>query len=817
MSACKPSPAQAQAWLDDGWQKNRLGKFPDALNQADRGLHRFPDSNTELHWRFRTLKAEILLRTGLAQEALNLLASDPPQSLVSSHIAARRKLTQCGALTFLGRFQEASDALKAGQDLVAAGHPELAGDAALRKGTLAIRQGHMDEAEVAYRSMLSIARDQKNPFWEVIALGSLGLTSIRKEHYDESLDLHKQARELAEKVGDLDSLARIDGNIGFGYREVGDLERASQFNDNAANLNIRNGAPARAVTWLSASGDIYYALHDYANAESKSRAALKFAESLQNNEDAISALQNLALVSTARKQFDVARKYIDDALNREGSAPEHDRQTTSLLISARLAAETRNFSAAEAAYSQIAQDKGALKSDHWQALAGLAQAHASEGKNSLAEREFQDSIGTISAAQDSIQNEDARLPFLSVAIRFYEDYVDFLISLHRPDDALRVADLSRAQTLEHGLALGTATAVAEKAFARPPKAQLSLRPQDIARSQNATLLFYWLGRNNSYLWVIGPSKTAFLPLPSASEINDDVNSYNATFVDPRDPFESGKTLGTKLYESLVLPAEKLIPENSRIIILPDGKLNNLNFETLVVPGPKPHYWIEDVTISIANSLSLLARARRESLPKSPKLLLFGDALFASREFPVLPDSGKETDILKKYFPESRRSVFTKADAKASAYLSSSPGKYSFLHFATHGTASSARPLESAIVLSPEGDSFKLYARDIIQRPLTAYLVTISACNGSGIKVYAGEGLIGLSWAFLRAGAHNVIGGLWEVSNASTPQLMDELYKGLNKGDDPALALRKAKLKFVHSTEYYSRPFYWAPFQVYSGS
>jgi len=793
-----------------------LGQYSAALNLADRGFRRFPDPNTELHWRFRTLKAEILLRMGLNQDALNLLTPDTPQSLASSHIAARRKITQCGALTFLGRFKEASDALKAAQDLVADGHPELAGDAALRQGTLAFRQGHIDEAELAYRSMLSIARDQKNPFWEVAALGSLGLTAIRREHYDESLDLHKQARDLAEKVGDLDSLARIDGNIGFGYREVGDLERASQFNDNAADLNIRNGAPGRGATWLSAAGDIYYALHDYANAESKSRDALKLAESLQNNEDAISCLQNLALVAIARKQFDVARKDIEDALSREGSAPEHDRQTTSLLISARLATDTRNFGAAESAYSRIAQDEGALKSDHWQALAGLAQVHASEGNNSLAEREFQESIGTISAAQDSIQNEDARLSFLSVAIRFYEDYIDFLISLHRLGDALRVADLSRAQTLEHGLSLG-ANAATEKLPARPPNAQLSLRPQDIARSQNATLLFYWLGRNNSYLWVIGPSKTTFLPLPSASEINDDVKSYNSTFVDPRDPFESGEALGTKLYESLVRPAEKLIPKDSRAIIVPDGTLNTLNFETLVVPGPKPHYWIEDVTISIANSLSLLARARREAPPKSPKLLLFGDALFATKEFPLLPDSGKETDVLKKYFPESRRSLFTKASATASSYLSSNPGKYSFLHFATHGTASSARPLESAIVLSPEGDSFKLYARDIIQHPLSAYLVTISACNGSGIKVYAGEGLIGLSWAFLRAGAHNVIGGLWEVSNASTPRLMDELYKGLKNGDDPAVALRNAKLTFVHSTEYYSRPFYWGPFQVYSGS
>jgi CHAT domain-containing protein len=795
-----------------------LGKFNEALNEAERGLQRFPDPSTELHWRFRTLKAEILMRTGRAQEALDLLAPDPPQVLVRSDIAARRKLTQCGALTFLGRFKEATEALKVAQELVAAGLPELAGDAALRQGTLAFRQGRIDEAQLAYRKMLTIARDQKNPFWEIAALGSLGLTAIRLEHYDESLDLHKQARELAEKVSDLDSLARIEGNIGFGYHEVGDLEKALESDNKAAALNIQNGAPGRGATWLSAAGDVYYELHDYTSAESKSSEALKIAESLQNTEDAISCLQNLALVAIARKQFDIAKKRIDDALSREGPAPEHDRQIASLLISAQLASETGDFAAAESSYSQIARDGKALKSDHWQAVAGLARVHASGGKNSLAEHEFRDAINTISDAEDSICDEEARLSFLSVAIRFFGNYVNFLVSLHRPNDAIRVADLSRAQTLNRGLSpRAGCKAENQKAYRASSSAQLALKPEDIARRQNATLLFYWLGRSGSYLWVINPSKTSFFPLPSASEIESAVKSYRDTFVDPRDPFESGKALGTKLYESLVLPAAKVIPKNSRIIVLPDGPLNALNFETLIVPGPNPHYWIEDVTISNANSLSLLARARLEAPPKESKLLFFGDALFASKEFPVLPESGKEADILKKYFPESHRSLFTKADAKASAYLSSSPGRYSYLHFATHGTASSARPLESAIILSPEGDSFKLYARDIVQRPLNAYLVTISACNGAGVKVYAGEGLIGLSWAFVRAGAHNVIGGLWEVSNASTPQLMDELYKGLNKGDDPAVALRNAKLGFVHSSEYYSRPFYWAPFQLYSGS
>ncbi len=96
-------------------------------------------------------------------------------------------------------------------------------------------------------------------------------------------------------------------------------------------------------------------------------------------------------------------------------------------------------------------------------------------------------------------------------------------------------------------------------------------------------------------------------------------------------------------------------------------------------------------------------------------------------------------------------------------------------------------------------------------------MTISACNGAGTREFSGEGLVGLSWAFLRAGAHNVIGALWEVSDASTPQLMDKLYDGLSHGDDPAAALRAAKLSLLHSDSVFRKPYYWAPFQLYAGS
>ncbi len=176
--------------------------------------------------------------------------------------------------------------------------------------------------------------------------------------------------------------------------------------------------------------------------------------------------------------------------------------------------------------------------------------------------------------------------------------------------------------------------------------------------------------------------------------------------------------------------------------------------------------------------------------------------------------------IEKYFSDSQTKVLEGKQATPAAYLSSNPERFSYLHFVTHGTASHTRPLESAVILSKQGDSYKLYARDIVQHRLSANLVTISACYGSGTRAYSGEGLVGLSWAFLRAGAHDVIAALWEVSEASTPALMDAFYGELFQGKDPATALRDAKLSLLHSPDpgsVFKKPFYWAPFQLYAGS
>jgi len=117
------------------------------------------------------------------------------------------------------------------------------------------------------------------------------------------------------------------------------------------------------------------------------------------------------------------------------------------------------------------------------------------------------------------------------------------------------------------------------------------------------------GQRQSYLWVVTAQRTTLLQLPPAADIETLIRRYRQALLDPPDVLQTRNADGIKLYEILVAPAQKFIPANSRVAVIADGSLNNLNFETLLVPGPKPHYWIEDVTLTNASSLRMLAVSR----------------------------------------------------------------------------------------------------------------------------------------------------------------------------------------------------------------
>ncbi len=232
-----------------------------------------------------------------------------------------------------------------------------------------------------------------------------------------------------------------------------------------------------------------------------------------------------------------------------------------------------------------------------------------------------------------------------------------------------------------------------------------------------------------------------------------------------------------------------------------------------MPTPQPHYWIEDVEVAVAPSLAIAASKPAAAAERDASLLLIGAADYKGTEYKPLEKAGTEIREIQSRFPNATKTVYTGPQASPDAYRNSQPGRFSLIHFAAHAEASNASPLESAVILSHHGGAYKLYARDVIDVPIHADLVTISACKSAGVRAYAGEGLIGFAWAFLQAGARGVVAGLWDVSDTSTEPLMNEFYGRLASGEDPVAAMRQAKRSLL-SQPSYSKPFYWAPFQLY---
>jgi len=787
------------------------GDLNAASSLADRALLQYR-TDREWLWRFRILRARFLVYQSAYQDALAILQEVPPSSLAATDIGARRSMVQGMAYRVAQDFNKSAERLANAHDLASRNHPQLLCEVLNAEAALQFNDREFHKAQATYDQALALARKFGRAYQETAALLGLALVATSQERFDEAIDLGHAALELSRSLGFRGMAATILGNLGWNYFELGDFENALDFYRQGAQASFAIGLPGYSAYWFSGVANSYLALRDYAPAEELARTTLQRAKDLKNAQTITECLNTLTETMLRSGRLSEAEQHNQEALKMEEEGQDRFGTLDSLLLAGDITDAQKRFADAESFFRRVLGDPTVDTRRRWEAEAGFARVWDDQGRFTEAERQYVKAINTIEKARRSVNHDELRLSFLSSGIAVYGQYIDFLIRRGRPADALNQAEFSRARTLSEGLSPNEPGA----AFRAAPH----VSPQQLALRLHATLLIYWLGEKRSYLWAVTPSKTAYFTLAPISEIEPLIKSYREFTLKSGDLLQSAASTGEKLYASLVEPANKMITPGSRVILLPDTSLYGLNFETLIVPGPQPHFWIEDVNVTTASSLSLLASAAKRAPPKEKNLLLVGDAVPVP-EFGPLPQAPAEMQKIEHYFAESRRAILKGPQATPNAYLDSQPGHFSYLHFVTHGTASRARPLESAVVLSKEagGDTYKLYARDIVQHRLNANLVTISACNGSGTRAYSGEGLVGLSWAFLAAGAHNVIGALWEVSDASTPQLMDALYSELSQGKDPATALRNAKLSILHSNSdsVFKKPFYWAPFQVYVGS
>jgi CHAT domain-containing protein len=782
--------------------------------EAEAGYQRFRRSSPEWAWKFRVLEGESLLWRGKYRDVLTLLgpsaAGSAPKDLTVSVLAL-----QAVAYARQLDLTAAENKLEETERLCADATVEGCGEAAQARGLFALGQNQFADAREHFQDSLSLAKTKGDKFLETTSLLNLGGALVKEGLLDEAIDSSDAAYRSALVLQADDIALAAQENLAWSYYRLGDSARALDLLLEAERRSEQLGDTFDQENGLTNIGYVYMDERKFDLAEGTFSNALRLARSEGRKEHMLNALRVLARLSLQKGDTDNASLYVDQALDIAHEGGNHLDELYPKLVQGQVAARRGDAAKARQIFEEVEGDQLCPVFLKWDAEHSLAQLYESQNQLDSADVHYRVALAMFEAARSNVRREDFQLSFLTNAAHIYDEYVHFLVAQKKTEEALRWADYSRARTLAEGLGLISKGAL-DRDHAAPP----ALNPRAISRRAQGTLLFYWLGERQSYLWAITPSKTVLFSLPPGAEIDSLVQRYRNSLNGPQDVLASSED-GRALYRTLIAPAKALLPSNAKVFIIPDGSLNNLNFETLIVADPKPHYWIEDADVVNASSLRVLAasfireNARERKRPR--KLLLIGDSVAPNKEYPELPRAGDQMASVARHFPAMQ--VYQREQANPAAYLASNPGKFSHIHFVAHGTASRLSPLDSAIVLSKgaaETDSFKLYARDIVQHPLQADLVTISACYGAGSRSYSGEGLVGLAWAFLRAGAHNVIASLWEVTDASTEQLMERFYDELDRGASPDAALRAAKLSLLRGSAFHN-PFYWAPFQLYTGS
>ena len=800
-TSCGPLPRSKQ---EQNYQNAvvtfRHGELTRALAEA-RSESKRASPDSEFFWKFRLLEAEILRYQGNPAAAAKILAETVPDKPSFANIEARRRMLLSSLPASQSKEQKRKLIEDALRQASVSGDTDLLLEVEIMKGYLL----SADDPEEARRIFLDSGRrsvESNDSFHEAVALNDLGMLSIQKSRFDEAIPWFSQALEPAKRALTRPLIATALYNLAICYNQLGAHDDAEARLREALDWFGSGEVKAVRRDLLASMAKTY----EFGGNESKAveyyRQALELAQQTQGSVKVRSRLTgNLCSAQAAAGAWDAAQQTNQAEL---ALASDPRAQGYARLNAAAIASGRGLFTEAVSDYTAAIEAASREPAVLWESYAGLGRAYSQLGRDALAAQNFEKALRVIEENRAGLSRDEYKISFLARLISFYQDYVESLMRAGAYEKALEVADSSRARILVERLGLDTV-----------PRHYGASTYQAYARKLKLVLISYWLAPKQSYAWAISGKGNRWFRLPPAGEIGPLVEQYQA-FIEKsvRDPLAVENLPGRRLYELLLSPMASVFPRGTRVVLMPDGPLHRMNFETLPIYDQNPHYWIEDVTISIAPSLSILMMSPPAPQKRSRSLLLMGGALYTGATYQPLRYSSLEVEKIRRRFDASEETVLTGAAANPEAFREADPQRFSIIHFSAHGEANRQSPLDSAIVLSAKDGRFKLYAHDIMRTPLEADLVTISACRGAGSRAYAGEGMVGLAWAFLRSGARNTIAGLWDVDDASTPGMMDAVYASMEAGKSPVEALRLAKLAMVHSKDAYRKPYYWGPFQIY---
>jgi CHAT domain-containing protein/tetratricopeptide (TPR) repeat protein len=814
LSSCHrgPSDADLQRTFDAANLAFRRGELTEAQTLSERGITSAgPQGDSVWSWRFRLLRGDILISQQNLGEVRSLTHAPVPAGASFDSVRAQQALLAARLMIADRRLDDAlSLAKRVGE--IAPRDLQIRFYADMHVGQILFQKGRWDEGDALLAGTALAASEARDRYYEAFALHQLGMGQLVRNRFDQALAFFERVLAFSE-LSEMSIYAKALNNAGICYSRLGMFERAVDAQRRAIGLQAKYPRSAAYEQALGQLGNTYLLQQDVRDGmrdvqpsiregTSYLQRAFEVARDAGISADATLWAVNLAVAHLASGDWDEAERYNEEA-KRLRTATGSGNAVYYTYNTAEIARGRRQFDVASHLYDQVLGAQNIPPAVGWWAHTGLAKIALAKGDTSRASVHFEAVLNVIERTRSDLLKTDFKLSYLTQLISFYQAYIDVLLRQGLTERALEIADSSRGRVL------------AERQGVKAPARVGAASFRALARQTGSVFLSYWLTPAKAYVWVITGSGIRCVELPPASDIEAFVRAHRSAIANVlADPLKADDSAGARLYRLIVAPAVAGLPANTRIVIVPDGALHAVNFETLPVDGPRRHYWIEDAEIQIAPSLASLTTTK-PALSAGRSLLLIGNPSPRAPEYPALGYAAAEMTEIAKHFETRAVTSYDGVKASPASYRGARPEQFSFIHFTAHATANIESPLDSAVILSGPDQTYKLYARDVAARPLAAELVTVSACRSAGERAYSGEGLVGFSWAFLRAGAKRVVAGLWDVDDRSTAELMDRMYGALADGDPPARALRRAKLSLIAEGGTAARPYNWGAFEMFT--
>ena len=768
-----------------------------------------------------------------------------------------------------------------------------------------------------FQASLEMTRDSGNRLGEARALKDVGITYRRVGRYEESLQACNKALAIFGGLGDTYSALSVLENIGTCYAKLGAYDLAMQAYQESLEIAREKGYHTATIEVLIWTGYLCSDIGEHERALECFREAAALAERLRRHRNQGWALMGMSASLNALGQrgeaIEATRRSL--AINRQFGTwkgiADNIRDLGNLHLDSDPVAAAHYYRKALTFYDRYHKELV------WAPYDGLARAERRAGALDQAVRHFETAIDRIEAVRGKLSLDQYKATFSAAHQRIYHDLIEVLIEQHQKSDrsacdarAFELFEKTKARSMAEVLAeaqsnsprqppaeladrkqqlesriglLHTSLVQSAQAEGRreivdelnqaereldavmvginqsrrsatsmPAVDSLSLAQVQQSLDSQTALVAYLLTDDHSYVFVVTATTFNVEQLETPPRL---LTSRIENYVELLDANSDGwQDISRRLYRDLLRPVRAHLASGiDRLIIVPDGALHFLPFETLIrstddegVTEARKHnenaehrYLLEDFTVSYSPSATVLKRlstaAPASSTENRADILLFADPSLAPAltegRLPIEPAEWTRTlyeqeglrvssipfsnaeaqSVMRRAGPGSK--LFAGDEATEARAKTEQLDRFRVIHFATHGLISQQAPLRSALVLAAgktSGEDGFLQAREVCQLRLSSDLVVLSACRTARGRILAGEGVEGLAGAFFHAGAKSVVASLWDVTDAGTATLMSSFYDHLSNGLSKSDALRAAKLEMLRNPGT-APPRYWAPF------